>query len=84
MYKKQIRLLNEVIWLITMKMKLKIKSRSHRHGINKPRPRHGYKYRKYKMFLSILIVMCIKQHLRNVWSSIYEKVMQHYGKLKSI
>ena len=25
------------------------------------------------------MVMCIKQHLCNIWSSIYEKVKQHWG-----
>ena len=32
-----------------------------------------------KMCLSIMIVICIKQHLSNNWGSIYEKVKQHWG-----
>ena len=40
-----------------------MKIRSHRYNINKPRFRHGHKYTKYKMYLSIMMVMRIKQHL---------------------
>ena len=29
--------------------------------------------------LSIIMVICIKQHLSNIWSSIHEKVKQHWG-----
>ena len=35
---------------------------------NRPRPRHGPKYTIYKMCLSIIMVICIKQHLGNIWS----------------
>ena len=38
----------------------------HRYDINKPRPRHGHRYTKYKIYLSIIMVICIKQHLRNI------------------
>ena len=48
---------------MAMKMRLKINHRSQRHDINKYRPRHGFKYTKYKMCLSIMIVIYIKQHL---------------------
>ena len=70
---------NEVIWLMAMKMRLKIKSRSHRYDINRPRPRHEHKYTIYKVCLNILMATCIKQHLSNIWSSIYEKVKQRWG-----
>ena len=60
-------------------MKLKMKNGSHRYDANRPRPRHGHKHTKYKMCLSIMVVICIKQHLSNSWSSIHEKVMQHWG-----
>ena len=33
---------------------------------NRPRPRHGPKYTIYKMCLSIIMVICIKQHLGNI------------------
>ena len=71
---------NEVIRSVTIKMKLKMKisHRSHRRNINKPNPRHGHKYTKYKICLSIMMVICIKQHLSNIWSSINEKVKQHW------
>ena len=48
---------------MTMKVKLKMKNRLHR---NRLRPSHGYKYTKYKMWLSIMMVVCIKQHLSNI------------------
>ena len=70
---------NEVIWLMGMKMRLKIKNRSQRYNINRPRPRNGHKYTKYEMCLSIIMVICIKQHLSNIWNSIRKKVKQHWG-----
>ena len=47
-----------------------MKNRSHRYNINSPRPRQGHKYTKFKMCLSIMIVIFIKQPVR----SIHEKV----------
>ena len=55
-----------------------MKNRSHTYDINRPRFRHGHKYSKYKKCLSIIFI-CIKQHLSNIWSSIHEKVKQHWG-----
>ena len=49
---------------------------------NKTRPRHGHKYPKNKMCLSMIMLVCIKQHLSNIWSSIHEKVKQHWGWIK--
>ena len=60
-----------------MKLRLKMKNRSQRYDINRPRPRDGHKYTKYKMCLSIMMVICIKQHLSNNLSSIHEKLKQH-------
>ena len=60
-----------------IKMILKMKNRSHRYDINRVRPRHGHKYTKYKTCISIMIVICIKQHLSNILSSIHEKAKQH-------
>ena len=57
-------------------MKLKMENGS-RYDMNRPSPRHGHKYTKYKMCLSIMMVICIKQHLSNIWSSIHKKVKQH-------
>ena len=42
---------------MTMKNSLEMKNRPHRYDINRPRPRHGHKYAKYKMYLSIMMVM---------------------------
>ena len=78
-YKKQMHLFEWFIWLTTTKRRLKMKNRSHRYDMNRPRPRHGHTCTKYEMCLSILMVICIKQHLSNIWSSIHEKVKQHWG-----
>ena len=70
---------------MTMKMRQKMKNGSHRCGISRPRPRHGHKHTKHKICLSIMMVISIKQHLSNSWSSIHEKVKQHWGwVLKSV
>ena len=55
-----------------------MKNKSYRYDINRPRPRHGHKYAKYKICLSIMMVICIKKHLSNIWNSIHEKVKQHW------
>ena len=44
---------------MTMKMRLKMKKRLSR--CDKNRPRAGQRYTKYKMYLSIMTVICIKQ-----------------------
>ena len=62
---------------MTMKMRLKRKNRSHRYDISRTSARHGHKYPKYKMCRSIMMVICIKQHLSNILRSINEKVKQH-------
>ena len=51
---------------MTMKMRLEFKNRSRRKDINRPRLRNGHKHTKYKMCLSIMMVICIKQHLSNI------------------
>ena len=68
-----------IIRLIIMNMKMKMKKRSHRYDLNRPRSRHRQKCSKYKRCLSMMIRICIKQHLSNIWSSIHEKVKQHWG-----
>ena len=70
---------NDVIRLMAMKVRLKMKNRSKRYDINRPRPRHGPEFTIYKMYLSIMMLICIKQHLSNIWSSVYEKVKQYWG-----
>ena len=54
---------------------MKMKNRSHIYDTNKPR--HGHNHFKYKMCQSTRMVICIKQHLSNTRSSVYEKVRQH-------
>ena len=44
---------------MTMKMTLKMKNKSHRYDIIRPKPRHGHKYTKYKMCLSIIMVLYV-------------------------
>ena len=43
-----------------------MKNRSQIYNINRPRPRYGHKYTKYKMCLSTMMIICIKQHLNNI------------------
>ena len=51
---------DHVISLIAINMRLKMKSRSQRYNISRPRPRHLDKYNKYKMWLSIMMVIYTK------------------------
>ena len=71
--------IHEVMQLIIMKMKTKMKIDSIKYVINRPKCRHRHKYGKYMKRLSMMIFTCIKQHLRNIWSSVYENVKQHWG-----
>ena len=43
-----------------MKRKMKMENRSHRNDINRPKSRHGHKDSKYKMCLSMMLLLCIK------------------------
>ena len=51
-----------------------MKNRSCRYNINTLRPGHGHKYTKYKMSLIMMMVTCIKQRIRNIWTSFHENV----------
>ena len=51
-----------------------MKNRLHRYDINRPRSRNEHKYNGYKKCLIIIMLLCTKQHLSNIWSSIHEKV----------
>ena len=59
-------------------MKIKMKNRSHRYDIKRPRSRYGHKYSNHKC-LSMIMLICMKQHLSNTWGSIHEKVKYHWG-----
>ena len=61
---------------------MKTNNISHRYDINRPRLGHGHKYSKYKKCLSMMMLICIKQHLSNIWGSVYEKVKQHWGRVE--
>ena len=58
---------------------MKMKNRSQRYNINRPASRHVHKYSKYKKCLSMMMLLSIKQHLSNTWSSVHGKVEQHWG-----
>ena len=51
---------------MTIKMRLKMKNRSHRYNINRPRPRHRPIYTKYKMYLHMIMITRIKEHLSKI------------------
>ena len=69
---------NEIIWLIIMKVKKK--SRSHKYHINRRTSRHWLTYtNKHKKCLSMMMLICIKQHPTNTWGSVYEKFQEHWG-----
>ena len=55
----------------------KNEKQSHRYDINRPKSRHGHRYSKQKKCLSMIMLICIKQHLSNNWSSIDEIIKQH-------
>ena len=38
----------------------------HRYDINRRRSRHGHKFSKYKKYVSIMMVIFIKQRLSNI------------------
>ena len=57
---------NEIMRLIVVKMRLKMKNGSHIYDINRTRSRRGHKYTKYQMCISMMMVMCNKQYLRNI------------------
>ena len=65
----------EIIRLIIKKTNMKMKNRSRRYGKNRPKPR----YSKCKKCLNMMWLICIKQHLSNIWSWIHEKVKQHWA-----
>ena len=61
--------IHHIIQLIIMKMK----NRPPRYDINRPKPR----YTTHKKSLKMLLI-CIKQHISNIWSSVHEKNKQHW------
>ena len=45
---------------------MKMKNRSCRYDIKRPTCRHGHKYIKYKKCLSMMMFICVNQHLGNI------------------
>ena len=70
--------IHEIIGLITMKMQIFMKNRSYRNNINGSGPRHKHYCSKYKTFVSMIMLIIVKQPLSNIWSSIHEKVKQQW------
>ena len=60
MYKKQVRLIND------NENEAENENWITQYDMNILRPSHGHKYTKHKMCLSIIVAMCIKQHLSNI------------------
>ena len=73
---------DEITRLITMKMEMKLENRSHTYIINRPTSRHGRKYSKYITCLTLMMLIFIKRHLSNIWSSVHEKVSNTEAELK--
>ena len=51
--------------------------RSHKYYIIRPRSVHGHKFSNYKKCLGMMMLICIKQHLSKICSSIHEKVISN-------
>ena len=51
--------------------------RSHRFDKNRPGLTHAYKCTEYKNFLSMMMLIFIKQQLINIVRSIFEKDKKH-------
>ena len=71
--------IHEIMQLIIMKMKTKMRIDSGEYGINRPRCRNGHKYSIYMKRISMMMLICIKQHLSSISSSVYDNVKQHRG-----
>ena len=76
MCKKQVRLFSCDYMINDNEMRVKMKNRSHRYDINRPRSRHRHTYMIYKMYFNMMMVICIKQHLGNIGSTIHENIIE--------
>ena len=45
--------------------------------MNRYGARHWHKYTKHKTCRRMMVLICIKQYLSHIWTSIHEKVKQH-------
>ena len=71
--------IHEIMQLIITGKKTKMEIDSRKYETNRHRCRHGHKYSKHMNCLSMMILICIKQHLSNIWSSVHKNVKQHSG-----
>ena len=60
-----------------MKTKMENEIRSHRFDKNRSGLTHAYKCTEYKNFLSMMMLIFIKQQLINIVRSIFEKDKKH-------
>ena len=61
---------------------MKWKIESHRYGIIRRRSRHEPKQSEYKKCPGFMMLTCVKQHLGNIWNSIYGKIKQNKTELR--
>ena len=59
-----------------MKNIIKMRNISHGYDINRLRSRHGHRYTKYKKCHRMMVLIYIKQHVRNIGALFHEKVLQ--------
>ena len=59
-----------------------MKRESHRYDINITRLGHGLKYTKYKIYLSMMMLICTEQHLSNIRNLIHENVKQYWTRVE--
>ena len=57
---------HQIMQLIMIKMKIDMEDRSYRYDISIPRSRHGHQYSKYKKYISMMMLICIQQHLSSI------------------
>ena len=61
-------------------MSMKVK---HKCDINIKGSRHGHKFSKYKICLSLMMTLCVKQQLNKVWSTIMKTLRKAEAELKT-
>ena len=64
------------------KIIMKMKNKSCIYDMNGPRSRRWLKYSKYKKYLSMMMLICIKQYLSKIWSSIMINLSNTEAELK--
>ena len=57
---------------------MEMKNISHSYDINRSWSRRGQKYSKYKSCLTMMMLICIKDDLSNIWSLTHQKVKKHW------